>query len=417
MFCPKCGENNPDEALFCKNCGEVLPKNNEKRDTIEPQKQLKQPIKIDKKISKSMKIMAVEVLALVVLVAINHQVSKKFYSPEAIAKKFVMAESSGKYGEMYNLIHWGEESKSSFKKEDFVTAQNLMEQSDKLGEITIKGIHETNMAEKTKKTRTVSVKYVTGEYGAGASEIRLIKDKGRWWVNESGKYLAPSISIYVPQGAKMKIDNKDISKDLKTSQEEGCDRYDFSTLYQGTHLIELSNKEMKTEKYLFNTKDVDEKSSNIYLKMNFKDKVLQDLIKKANDDLASFFDSAAKGKNVNDVATINEMSTENKKSGINQYNHMKDYVLNSKVDTYNTIFENLSLSDGTGTATVTSTDTGRYAIKVSLDSAFNYKYKTISSYDLEEKEEIETDRVENSFTYYYEDGKWLLYDFECYDYY
>lgn len=36
MYCKHCGEDNPDEAVFCKNCGTKLKEDVKKAEVIEP---------------------------------------------------------------------------------------------------------------------------------------------------------------------------------------------------------------------------------------------------------------------------------------------------------------------------------------------------------------------------------------------
>ena len=97
MFCGQCGSQNPDDARFCANCGEVLNAAPAPEPVVPPKKSKKGLLFI---IGGAVVALAL-VLTLIFVLGGGHGAK----SPEALGKKFVKAIEKGDGKAMLALIH------------------------------------------------------------------------------------------------------------------------------------------------------------------------------------------------------------------------------------------------------------------------------------------------------------------------
>lgn len=213
MFCEKCGAQIEDGALFCEACGtkvqegqsveqvQVQPQVNP---TVMPQAapmpqvtpqavpQTMAPAVPKKPMSKSLKILLVEVALLAVAVFAFFKIGEKTFSPEAIANQFFMAESKGDWNMVFDMMDLP--SSSMLTKEMFL--QSVEE--NKLKDITNYKVTEDTYSQMRDDAllKTFICEYMpSGGSYMNTQAIQLVKQKEKKWLFFDSWKVSPSSQL------------------------------------------------------------------------------------------------------------------------------------------------------------------------------------------------------------------------------
>lgn len=194
MFCEKCGAQIEDGALFCEACGAKVqeeqpamevPKQPQIAQTVMQQAvppvmpQAAVPVVPKQPMSKSLKILLIEVALLVVAVFAFYKIGEKTFAPETVANQYFMAESKGDWNMVFSMMDLP--SSTMLTKEMFI--QSVEE--NELKDITNYKVTESASSMRTEDSllKTFECEYMpTGGSYMNTETIQLVKQKNKKWL-------------------------------------------------------------------------------------------------------------------------------------------------------------------------------------------------------------------------------------------
>lgn len=211
MKCQNCGETYKKEDIYCGNCGTKIKKENKFINFI-----LKHKIKII--------IISIIIASLMSLYAIVSY----FTSPVYIANKYFNAVINNDYDKIYTTFN---------VENEFVTKEQLKE---KIKELKVDNFKIVDY-EITDDQALITYEY-TKDNQKYYANVSLTKDGSKYlifnnWKINSGK-LSKDITIKLPKGSKVTLDNKELTKYLK--EDENYDIYEIPYMITGTYNLDVT---------------------------------------------------------------------------------------------------------------------------------------------------------------------------------
>jgi hypothetical protein len=235
-FCTKCGTENEDQALYCKNCGTKI------KSTLPVKQSIINIDKYKEKIAQlnKLQIMVIaEVICLFLVICILLIIGIQKNTPEAVAQSYFKAYSDKNWSKVYGLMDHPEGA--LFQKPQFI---EQMKNTEVPEIINFEIIKEKQSAASIQKNFTVE--YTVKGEGVQEMELNLMKQKEKTllffdtWKVFSDQQAADEFSIYVPEGTVVAVDGitLDDSKKIK-SKTAIMDKYNVS-LFIGSHKLQAA---------------------------------------------------------------------------------------------------------------------------------------------------------------------------------
>lgn len=426
MFCPNCGEKNPEGAIFCQECGGKMATGIKRR--VE-QSQMGQPkvaeqdlevSKIEKprveqartemprterpkaekaKMTTKKKIILAELVVLVVLLAGAYKIGEKRLGAEAVAVEYFKQVMNADWASVYDKLE--------LEENEFLSKELFVEGNKVIGseEYTTFEIEKEGMlANSNSVTKRVNIIYhLKGDMNEGAMYINLVKQPEKKlfffddWKVLPNEYIIEQYPLEVPKGVTVKLANIELGEQYKTNSSDGRDYYTIPKVFSGRYTIQLTQENMEdvimpmatVEDYYFD-------------RMTIKKDVKKELVKKAGEDLRMFY---TEGLAQADFSNMEKSFVKDEVIRVqlkNSFEEMKDDLLGENGSGVKSIsFSNMG-------GVVYGEEDGSF--RVELRSPYTTKYKSYSYWNGLEENSYSGETM-NSFTYVFEDGKWLIKDF------
>ncbi|MDD6207231.1 MAG: zinc-ribbon domain-containing protein [Clostridiales bacterium] len=315
MFCEKCGKKLPDQALFCDNCGYKIEIRNKVQPMPHPQMQPKpqpkpQPMPqqrpVAKKISLFTKVIAVEVIALVVLAGVFYTKMKEYTSPEMVAKEYFVSVMSGDTKKAYGLV---EVDETEFVNETFF--EKVVDQigCKNISNYKVKKA-KTNKDDYSKEIQiTYRMKEDTQDY---SFSVRLDKasDKkfflfDQWKVNV-GDYIQKDVSLRVLKDSKVKLEGIELGAKYFDSVDEGeNDCYLIPKMFVGSYKADVTHDVYEDVAMSFELTEDDDTFYEVYYgTICIKPEIFETVVKQAEADFKSVWEGAVHQTGLNEISDL-----------------------------------------------------------------------------------------------------------------
>lgn len=468
MFCPHCGTENKDDAVFCENCGadiskefsEAQSKKNDVRSDAVSYAPPPNPNAARKYVYQSggaavaakprtpmktsTKVFLIVLAALVVACVALYNVAKQKNSPEQYALTYFGAIRDKDWAKAYSFLDIAENdfiNEANFKK---VMGQAGSGQKIVNYSIVKEKDHTAKNNATAELTKTITIQYtVQGGTEPQTAQVTLIKQPQKelffdtWKVSPSD-YITQEVYISVPQEAKAYLDNIEIPKadqvedavqadssaDESEGQEDQGDQdsqgdpenqlldYKIDSIFSGSHVLKVTSP--YTEDY---TENITADGSEINIQvtdLKVKQSILDQVSKQAQDTVQKIYASAVAGDGFDSIQDLFVPD---------------DDVQNNQSENYQILLGDMATGDHSndGFKTISPSDFKMQVYESGLNSSFyvsltldfDYSYTAVStnSYDPEESptQLSDTGTGEISMTYVLTDGKWLIQDASTFD--
>ncbi len=235
-FCTKCGTENEDEAIYCKNCGLKIKSTHQVRQSIVDLKKYKDKIG---QLEKIQIVVIVELFCLFLVIGILLVLGIRKNTPEAVAQSYFQAYSDKNWAKVYNLMEHPEGA--LFEKSQFI---EQMKNTEVPEVINFELIKEKQSVAKIQKNFTVE--YTVKGEGVQEMELSLMKQKDKTmlffdsWKVFSDQQVADEFYIYVPSGTSVAVDGIRLDDSKKIKSDTGnMDKYNVS-LFIGSHKMQAA---------------------------------------------------------------------------------------------------------------------------------------------------------------------------------
>lgn len=429
MFCPNCGTQLEDGALFCGSCGtkiEAAPVQEAPAQAAPTQAAPVQPTPVTPvqptpvapaagftpvqpkapfKITGLMIATIVEAVAFLIVVVAFFMVGNNVYSYKKVAKTYFQAVSNGDWSAAYEQL---DISESTFVSKDLFVKSQIKNAPKDVNKWNVRSAISSGISS------SVDIQYTEkGESDALSMYIELNKqDKRKFlffnsWKVSSKQYIAKDVSVSAPAGCTVYIDGIEIPKSMQTSNDDYGVTYEIPKMFQGTHEVQCVLGDFKGAK---ETKEIygDYDYISLYDIKLSKDQQ-EEVLAVAYDDLLAWIDAGMKGEDFN---SIKSMFTEDVVDDAEDY-YEDDFAPKFKKGDGKEGLIKVELTDVKGDVSYVSVDEGHLRVSITIE----YDYK-----DTFLDEDWWTNRIEEDtyssggYEYYYLeyiDGEWLL---DSYDY-
>lgn len=413
MFCQECGAENQDDSVFCQNCGARLAapdmvKTPEvqkiQQKYVLPQQVYYQPKAVHtapgRPVSKKTKIIIGVIVLLCIVTAGLYNFAKMQFSPKKAAEQYFLDVMNAKWGDVYQDF--------DIKETKFITKDNFIKVQKGIKAVD----YNTFKAGKAKYDDNalgagVVISYrLKGDSDNTEFKVDLSKQKGKkllffntWKVNPSS-YLDNDFQIQVPKEAAVTFNGVKLNSKYRSSEsDEYYTCYSLPKLFKGKYRIDVTEENMNKIDRNVSTSD-----GNFYVdQMTLKKTAVSDITKAGQDALQAIYKAGMAGQ---DFSTIADYFTEDQAArdqAESNYNDFKDEV---KSDGGEGITK-IDLHDFTGSVAYGMEEGD---LNVSLDLSYNYDV-TFNSTDWwtgDISSDTYSDSDSNSFTYVYENNKWVI---------
>lgn len=458
MFCQNCGTKNNDTSIFCENCGVKLEKpfqtvtqpepqpvqpsqpeqpvqpsqpeqpvqpsqqpqqpqpeqpvqqsqqpqpeqsvqQSQQPQPEQPMQQPVQPEKPKKHISKLWIAVAVEVVAIIALVAGFFKIGNMVYGPEKVAEKFFVEVANQNYKEAYKVLDV--EENDFINEEAFENAKCNVE----LNEVTDYQIKRTRGQDDEKE---VKISYKTkGSSSKHSYDISVEKQNGKnllffedWQISPEAM-LVEDFYVCIPAGAEVTVDGVKLGKDYlkKSESDEYQQYYVIPEIFAGEHQIVVTQEGMQEVRRLVDT----DSDYGFYLyDMKPDEKMLEEVLDTAIADMNTIYISAAEGKDFDTIADLFSTVDGRQEDAKEDY---EDIVYGLTGSSYTTL-NKISFSNIEGIAGEGYGDTDEICISVQIK--FDYSVEYTEEWFGEVSNESYDSEKYMYMDYVYENGKWLL---------
>lgn len=407
MYCAKCGQSMPDDAIFCGECGakveieqiqELLIQEQPVQETI--------PVVQNKPKNKLIKPVIIAILILALMVSAFITVGKKLYSPEAVAKKYFLDMMKADWNAVYEELDIQDEKFLS--KQEFINAKQDTKKKI-LNTFQLKNI--TNKKETISQTLLISYR-LKGDLDNQVESVILNKQGkkefflfDRWKVSPE-EHIARDCPISVPMNAEVFLGDKKIPKEylLKNNDEwNEYDTYKIPAMFKGSFNVKIQQKNMETistsfrseEGYMLNPDEM-------VLSSDIKEK----LIKMADEAMKEIYANAAKQAPYSEVEDLFIKDNHNFDPE-DMYTRVKEKFDNTQ---YRWI-EKIDFSKVEGTVSYRVRDGEMYFI-VDINADYDLSYYKNGWFSTEASLYEKSDNSSMQLTYSYVNDSWTINDAE-----
>lgn len=393
MFCPNCGTSNPDNAIFCEECGTKIESQTKKTKTITVKN----------------KLIIGEAVVLIILLICAYKLGEKKLGAEAVASKYFEQVMSGNWEGAYDNL---EIVDSPF------LSKNLFVQVNKNNErkeyTTYKVEYSSLQLKGTGIINEVQISYrPKGASAASNMIVHLVKEGKKQlfffdeWKVVPDNYIAHDYSIQVPKGVEVQLDGVKIDDTYREDESQAVsstmDTYVIPDLFAGSHELVLKHENMENIRDIIETEDKEYYIENMPVKKEVKEK----LVKKAAADLKTIYIQGFQQADFSKIKSIFSNDTEALYGLQYGYNDFKEGFqgYDNDLGLKSVLFSNIK-----GTVTHEYKE-GNSIFEVQLEYFYNAK-SNILNWDGTYKENMYQDTGTNTFVYVVEDGKWVIKSFD-----
>lgn len=392
MFCEKCGAQIEDGALFCEACGAKVQedqpvmevsKQPQVAPTVMPQAvppvmpQAAVPVVPKQPMSKSLKILLIEVAVLVVAVFAFYKIGEKTFAPETIANQYFMAESKGDWNMVFDMMDLP--SSTMLTKEMFL--QSVEE--NELKDITNYKVTETasSMRAEDSMLKTFECEYMpTGGSYMNTETIQLVKQKNeKWlffdcWKVSPSSQLVENYMISIPADAEATLE--EISLDeiagKPDTSEQGVKKYTLPKAFPGKY--ELVVKAPYRMDYVENI-NVGSYNSVYVNNMQMEENILDTVVPQCNELVQKIYENAINGVDYTTFCgTLGDSVTENFDATYYYENKMERLSQRDNEEYYEVTIPEIEYSYY---SSYNNYDNGNLQIEISARFTTNYRGSTI----------------------------------------
>ena len=449
MYCPECGKNNLDQAVFCEDCGTMIKANaapstavnvaptvethtaspveayaapsmegNAANMTVPSMQGHAEEMRMPevqrpqstttmgpqgggagyprKSMSKLRKFILVELILLVAVCFGFYKMGMLNTSPERVAKEFVMDMNERNWSSLYDRLWIMEEKFTSkemlgkgFPKGDPVPAKNY-------------SISETDISE-NRNAATVWVEFmVPGRGESSMIGVSLVKDEEkRFFLFDTWKvvpdFMVYDYSLEVPKGAKVTLGGVELDASYKVDEDDALSYYNIPAVFSGDYEILVSQEPMMEYREEVDTDDGYFSLQNMYL----SDEIQRALIEKAGKLFDETYRAAFADKSFNEISSL----FQGEKTKVNpetealraEYDELAYYMrpgsddVMRRMEVYDySAYADSFLEDGIANVVVSIDFDGEYEEKYPGANYSGYSYGTCSYY------------------YEYTNGEWIV---------
>lgn len=285
MFCQNCGRNNDENALFCENYGKAL-----ENIVYKPPGTLA----VNRKpVSKLTLVLAVEMIAVILAIYCIITAAGKSFSVENKSEKFFTDMANGDWADAYKQLDVDE---SQFISSDMFVKANRCNSFGIVKDYSVKTEEKSSLDAKT----TVSYR-TKGNTNDGSYYISLNRKKAKkyfffdnWDINAEA-LIYSDYYILVPADASVSVDGIELGEDyIEPAEEESLIVYKIPQIFKGIHDISVSMEDMED---IEESVQIENDSSRYYLDtMELKQKVIDELINQAGDNMQQIYKAAMEKK-------------------------------------------------------------------------------------------------------------------------
>lgn len=410
MYCANCGQNIPDDATFCSECGakveveqtQVDPIQNQPlQDTISgPEPVIKKPK------SKLIKPIIIATLLLAIMVFTFITVGKKLYSPEAVAKKYFLEMMNGDWNEVYEELDVQEAKFLS--KQEFVNAKQDTKKK------TINTYQLKNITDKKETiSQAIQITYrLKGDLDNQVETVILNKQsKKAFFLFENWKvspeaHIARECIISVPINVDVFLNEKKISADYLLENNDEWNEYDtykIPAMFKGSFNLKIQQENMEVINTSFRSDEGYMLSPD---EMVLSSEIKEKLIKMADEAIKKIYENAAKQAPFSEIEDLFAKDNNNF-TPENMYSRVKEKFDNTQ---YRWI-EKLDFSEVEGNVSYRIRDGEMYFI-VDITADYDLSYYKVDWFSTEATLKEKSDDSSMQLTYIIENDSWTLSDVE-----
>lgn len=403
MYCQNCGSKNTDDAFYCENCGEKL----EVQDS--PFWNANEPV-VKKPVSKSVLIIAVELVCIGFLIYGMISGSKKLFSAEHEAENFFVYMQNGDFLKAYEKLDVAES--------DFICAELFQKvqanaDSQVIGNYQIKSNDQMNMlpqANALSKEVTIQFQSEGNSYEYPITLNKQLEKKYVLfddWKVDAGKFICKEYMIYVPKGAKVVLDDirlhdpYRITEQMAESQSDSpMDIYQIPEIFCGSHTITVSMKDMESVKQTIKITNIDQEYR--LNTMHMKKEAAKGLLQAAGKNMESIYNAALCGQDFQKIASIFTSNQEMLLQIKEDYEYLVSNLQAGDTKPYSIQFYNIN-------ASVSSDDSSSLHLSFAYDLAYTYK----DWWSGEIQKDVYSGNEELTFAFRKEKGTWVQGNLGC----
>ena len=273
MFCPNCGSENPEVAVFCESCGTKIidksqiknprisnttvdeiperPKVNPKKATVE-----RDQVQIPKKKSASgiKKLVLIELVVLALVGFGFYKVSEVITNPEEIAYRYIVDVHNRNWTNLYNNLSL---PKSDFINKDMLVKGNPSTDSMSVENYTISDIEFSS----DNRNAVVTIDYnLPGVVKSMSTEVNLIKQsKKKYLIFDSWKvvpeFVVSDYEVKVPTNSQVTIGGVALNTNLIKNQDAEFTYYEIPLIFDGKYEVKVVMDSMEDSVQEVNTKN------------------------------------------------------------------------------------------------------------------------------------------------------------------
>lgn len=407
MFCPNCGTELEEGALFCGECGTRVEQETQMPQASQIPQTSQQSFRtsVIKTMDKKMLIGLIEIVVLVILVIVFFSLGKKKYSPQAVAERYCRAVVDQNTSAIYDDLYVEDKTfvtKKAFTDKNTAGDESEMDYANKLTQI------DAGMTKIKGDVASVEVKIGLGSLNDTQTVVLKKTPKKKFlffdtWKIVDDDYLNSNYTFAIPEGATATFDGVELSDKYKTGATEAGTVYVLPQVIAGVHDVELNWGDIKgIHMYISSNQD-----NQVY---ELEDASLVLGEEQQNDALTAGYEIFQKS-----------LTAQAKKTG---FDDIKDCFLKKNQkdaklyfeenkerfypDEYNTGIKNVQLSNVKGTVTSFGIQDGKIHVEVSYDYDYDYTYTSLGWFSDETEERQYDGSDSESFTVIYDAGEWKL---------
>lgn len=414
MFCPECGEKNPDDAAYCQECGtkienpidisSVVPQMNSQLQMPQNYNQPvmpAQPVQIQptKLISKTRKFILAEIVVLCLACVCFYNVGKKMYSPEKAAERYFLKAMSGDWEGVYDDF--------DIVESEFLTKKEFVKAQQDQGSTPINTYKISNIAHYDDSLGTsVDISYRSkGSSDNSDYSVSLNKqaDKNFWlfdsWKVDPSSYIYNDYSITVPVQAKVVFDGVELTHNYAVDEDSSMAYYQIPELFIGNYEIKVTQEDMEDIKTVISTDD-----GGFYIdQMTLKEEVKEKLVQEAGTAMEAIYNAGFSSAPFSQIASL---FTEEEETRSNMESAYSDFIYNLGANN-ETGLKMVDFSNIVGTTSYESVD-GNLYVYVTIDYVYTATYTESDWWTGDIVTNTYSDYGSTDFTYVLEAGKWVL---------
>lgn len=412
MFCQSCGTQNPEGSLFCQECGVKLDVPNVSKaqeaqvvqtDYVQLQNGYIQPLSTSAVPAKPMSKKSKMLIGLIVLLCVAifgfYNFAKTQFNPGKVAEKYFTNVMNAKWENVYNSF--------DIKESKFITKKNFLKSQKSTKEVKY-NTYKVGKAiyDKDSLGTIVVITYrLKGDSEDSEFEVSLNKQKEKnllffdsWKINPSS-YIKKNFEIQVPKEAEINFDGTKLGDKFISNSDETYTYINIPELFFGEYPITVKQEHMETIKTKVSASD-----SGYYVdEMNLSKQTQSDIIKAAQNVLQSLYTA---GLAKQDFSTVADNFSNDQTIRDNAQTQYTDFM-NSLMSENGAGITQIDFSDFTGDTDL-SMDAGVVTVQVEISYNYNLKYKALDWWSGELKDETKSNTNSDSFTYIFENGKWVI---------